>query len=79
MDNKGYMGNPTYRGGNHIQLWSISQACKRMAKPIEAAYQRKSEGTDDDKKNDTTETKPEKSFELPGFKHNPIPNKEELY
>ena len=30
-------------------------------------------------KDDTTETKTEKSFELPGFKYDPIPNKEELY
>jgi DNA-binding transcriptional MerR regulator len=26
-----------------------------------------------------TQAKPEKSLELPGFKHNPVPNKEELY
>ena len=39
----------------------------------------KTQTNKDDDKNETTETQSEKSFELPGFKHNPIPNKEELY
>ena len=29
--------------------------------------------------NNRTQVKPEKSLELPGFKHNPVPNKEDLY
>jgi hypothetical protein len=33
----------------------------------------------DEIKTGTTEPKLEKSFELPGFKHNPVPNKEDLY
>jgi nuclear transport factor 2 (NTF2) superfamily protein len=33
----------------------------------------------DDKKNQAAETQSKKSTELPGFIHNPIPNKEDLY
>jgi hypothetical protein len=33
----------------------------------------------DEVKTGTTEPKLKKSFELPGFKHNPVPNKEDLY
>jgi nuclear transport factor 2 (NTF2) superfamily protein len=57
----------------HVNAW------QNPSKPPTKENQKAQTNKDDDKKNDTTETKSEKSFELPGFKHNPIPNKEDLY
>ena len=58
----------------HVNAW------QNPSKPPIKENQKAQTNKDDDKKNDTTETKTEKkSFELPGFKHNPVPNKEELY
>src|SRR5664280_2414581 len=52
---------------NHVNAW------QNPSKPPTKENRKAQTNKDDDKKNDTTETKPEKSFELPGFKYNPIP------
>ena len=57
----------------HVNAW------QNPSKPPTNEKREAQTTQDDDKKNATTGTKPEKSFELPGFKYNPIPNKEELY